>query len=212
MILAHFRSVDVLRVFYSTDMSDRFSRLLFEHRTEFFLWNLSYADFRFLIDHIFSQLDISKLSLSNFFIPCLTEHYSSFCQAKALCTSFERALSKHLEQKKRQTDDVNYRARGKSIHILNFPSLSRQSTVLDFWRVIRNARKHWKERCRFEKILLTSRSFFGLNFSYTILSLVFSWSPYLLGRKFRKTDTTRRELGMTRSSLRRLPTSLCAAK
>ena len=84
MILEYLRSVDVLRAFYSTDMSDRFSRLLFEHRTEFFLWNLPYVDFRFLIDHIFSQPGITKLSLSNFFIPCLTEHFSSFCQESSL--------------------------------------------------------------------------------------------------------------------------------
>ena len=84
MSFSYLRSVDVLRAFYSIDMSDRLSRLLFEYRTEFFRWNLSYPDFRFLIDHIFSQPDIIKLSLSNCLIPCLTEHFSSFCQESTL--------------------------------------------------------------------------------------------------------------------------------
>ena len=88
------RSMLFVHFIYSADRSNRFSCLLFEYRTEFFLWNLSYSDFRFLVDHIFSQPSITKLSLSHFFIPCLTEHFSSYCQESMLSDLVDLQLDK----------------------------------------------------------------------------------------------------------------------
>jgi hypothetical protein len=88
----YLRSVDVLRAFYSDDMSDRFHSLIFKYRTRFDLSNLCYSDFRFLIDHIFSQSDIVKLSLCNYNIPCLIEHFSSLCQETELSELVELEL------------------------------------------------------------------------------------------------------------------------
>ncbi len=94
IILDYLPLVDVLRAFYSNNLSDRFHRLILEYRTEFVLWNLCYSDFRYLIDHIFSQSEILKLSLSNFYIPCLIEHFSSLHQELSLIELRELQLEK----------------------------------------------------------------------------------------------------------------------
>jgi len=123
MILDYLPSVDVLRAFYSNSMSDRFHRLILEYRTQYVLWNLCYSDFRYLIDQIFSQSEILKLSLSNYYIPCLIEHFTSLCQQLPLielrelqmdkCTLISPSLltwiSKQLKLKKFHCDYFSYK-------------------------------------------------------------------------------------------------------
>ncbi len=123
IILDYLPLVDVLRAFYSNNLSDRFHRLILEYRTEFVLWNLCYSDFRYLVDHIFPQSEILKLSLSNFYIPCLIEHFSSLHQELSLielrelqldkCTFISPSLltwiSKQLKLKKFHCDYFSYK-------------------------------------------------------------------------------------------------------
>jgi hypothetical protein len=75
IICEYLRPVDVLRAFLSSDTSDRLHCLIIDYRTHIDLSELSYTEFRYMMDTVLPQLEPSNLRLSNLQIPCLIDQF-----------------------------------------------------------------------------------------------------------------------------------------